>query len=52
MSFLLYLTGNIKEAETQWKKSFHEWNTKYIVDWKVQYDMYMAEQQACGNGGR
>ena len=36
--------GDITEDEKEWKLQFHEWRTKYIVDWKRQYDTFMRSQ--------
>ena len=33
--------ADIDEVEAQWKMQFHEWNTRYIVDWKAQFDRYV-----------
>ncbi|XP_013408916.1 acetylcholinesterase isoform X2 [Lingula anatina] len=45
-------TQDIHEAERQWKEQFHEWSTRYIVDWKHQYDQYMtAQNMKCGGEG-
>ncbi len=38
------ILGDISQAEKQWKLQFHEWSTKYIVDWKHQYDFFVKNQ--------
>ncbi len=43
--------GGIDDAEKQWKLQFHEWSTKYIVDWKHQFDFFVRNQQARCDGG-
>lgn len=36
-------------VEKEWKLQFHEWSTKYIVDWKQQYDNFMrTSRDRCG----
>ena len=44
INFVFRLPGDIEEAEKQWKLQFHEWSTKYIVDWKHQYDYFLKNQ--------
>ena len=40
---------DITTAEKEWKLQFHEWSTKYIVDWKIQYDSFMkTSRERCG----
>ncbi|OWA49932.1 Acetylcholinesterase [Hypsibius exemplaris] len=41
MPQLMSMTADIDEVEAQWKTQFHEWNTRYIVDWKAQFDRYV-----------
>lgn len=45
--FLLSFSEDIGDAEREWKLQFHEWRTKYIVDWKLQYENYMKEVGGC-----
>jgi len=41
---LVTTTGDISEAEKEWKKEFHRWSTEYIVDWKSQFDKFKNSQ--------
>ncbi|KAK6962801.1 acetylcholinesterase [Biomphalaria glabrata] len=47
-------TRNITDAETEWKLQFNEWKTKYIVDWKTQFDNFLQNYQrrmgSCSGG--
>ena len=43
-NFVFRFIGDIEEAEKEWKLQFHEWSTKYIVDWKHQYDYFLKNQ--------
>ncbi len=46
---LFLLAEDMTEAEKEWKLQFHEWSTKYIVDWKQQYDNFLKNQRdQCG----
>ncbi|CAL1532703.1 unnamed protein product [Lymnaea stagnalis] len=51
---LLTQTRNITDAETEWKMQFNEWKTKYIVDWKTQFDSFLHNYQrrmgSCSGG--
>ncbi|XP_007567879.1 acetylcholinesterase [Poecilia formosa] len=42
---LLNITGNIDEAERQWKVEFHRWSS-YMMHWKSQFDHY-SKQERC-----
>ncbi|XP_038132131.1 acetylcholinesterase [Cyprinodon tularosa] len=42
---LLNITGNIDEAERQWKMEFHRWSS-YMMHWKSQFDHY-SKQERC-----
>ena len=39
----VFAAADIDEVEAQWKTQFHEWNTRYIVDWKAQFDRYVRQ---------
>ncbi|XP_022095317.1 acetylcholinesterase-like isoform X2 [Acanthaster planci] len=34
-------TADINEAEMKWKEEFHQWSTKYMVDWKAEFNNYI-----------
>ncbi|KAK7486471.1 hypothetical protein BaRGS_00022272 [Batillaria attramentaria] len=34
-------TSDITSMEKEWKVEFHEWKTRYIVDWKNQFDNFL-----------
>lgn len=36
-------TADMSEMEVEWKVQFNEWSTKYIVDWKQQFDSFMLD---------
>ncbi|XP_071497886.1 cholinesterase-like [Diadema antillarum] len=38
-------TANIDEAERQWKEEFYQWSTKYMVDWKAEFNHYMDKKE-------
>ncbi|XP_072035165.1 cholinesterase-like [Amphiura filiformis] len=41
-------TANINEAERIWKEQFHMWSTKYMVDWKAEFNHYVYNKdQEC-----
>ncbi|XP_033638205.1 acetylcholinesterase-like isoform X1 [Asterias rubens] len=41
-------TADINEAEMKWKEEFHQWSTKYMVDWKAEFDNYIYNKdQEC-----
>lgn len=42
---LVTSTANINEQEKAWKLEFSEWTTRYIVDWKTQYDLFVRQQR-------
>ncbi|MBN3298322.1 ACES Acetylcholinesterase, partial [Amia calva] len=44
---LLNITGNIDEAERQWKVEFHRWSS-YMMHWKSQFDHY-SKQERCAD---
>jgi len=39
------VVAHISEREKAWKLEFTEWTTRYIVDWKTQYELYVNRQQ-------
>lgn len=44
-SFVFVFSGNIDEAERQWKVEFHRWSS-YMMHWKSQFDHY-SKQERC-----
>ncbi|KAL2301347.1 hypothetical protein Nmel_011918, partial [Mimus melanotis] len=40
------MTGNIDEAEREWKAGFHRWNN-YMSDWKNQFNDYTSKKELC-----
>jgi len=44
------VSAHISDREKAWKLEFSEWTTRYIVDWKTQYDLYVSRQQQGGDG--
>lgn len=42
---LITSTADITDREKAWKLEFSEWTTRYIVDWKTQYDLYIKQQK-------
>ncbi|XP_076435611.1 acetylcholinesterase-like [Babylonia areolata] len=34
-------TSDMSTMEKEWKQEFHEWKTRYIVDWKNQFDNFL-----------
>ena len=38
-------TGNIDEAEREWKAGFHRWNN-YMMDWKNQFNDYTSKKES------
>lgn len=34
-------TSDMSDMEKEWKTEFHEWKTRYIVDWKNQFDNFL-----------
>ncbi|XP_071950076.1 cholinesterase-like [Antedon mediterranea] len=41
-------TGNIDEVEIQWKSEFNDWSTKFMVNWKAEFDQYVNNKnRAC-----
>lgn len=49
---LVVRTADMSEMEVQWKIQFNDWSTKYIVEWKNQFDSFLLDhglkqQQAC-----
>ncbi|NP_001267763.1 acetylcholinesterase-like isoform X1 [Aplysia californica] len=53
MPKLVAETSDISEAEREWKAEFHTWKTRYIVDWKTQFDHFLHNYQrrmgTCGD---
>ncbi|XP_036302117.1 cholinesterase isoform X2 [Pipistrellus kuhlii] len=43
---VLEMTGNIDEAEQEWKAGFHRWNN-YMMDWKNQFNDYTSKKESC-----
>ncbi|XP_053246416.1 cholinesterase [Podarcis raffonei] len=43
---LLEMTGNIDEAEREWKAGFLRWNN-YMMDWKNQFNDYTSKKESC-----
>ncbi|XP_007523705.2 LOW QUALITY PROTEIN: cholinesterase [Erinaceus europaeus] len=43
---ILEVTGNINEAEQEWKAGFHLWNN-YMMDWKNQLNYYTSRKESC-----
>nr|XP_005299261.1 cholinesterase [Chrysemys picta bellii] len=43
---VLEMTGNIDEAEREWKAGFHRWNN-YMMDWKNQFNDYTSKKESC-----
>ena len=37
----LWIPGDMSTMEKEWKQEFHEWKTRYIVDWKNQFDNFL-----------
>ncbi|XP_077988194.1 cholinesterase-like [Glandiceps talaboti] len=35
-------TADIEEAEKRWKEEFHQWSTKYMGDWKAEFQNYVT----------
>jgi hypothetical protein len=42
---LIVYAADITDREKAWKLEFSEWTTRYIVDWKTQYDLYIKQQK-------
>ncbi|XP_071798342.1 acetylcholinesterase-like [Asterias amurensis] len=42
---LVTQTGDISEAERKWKQQFDDWSTKYMVNWKAEFDNYVNGKQ-------
>ena len=38
-------SGDISEAERRWKQQFNDWSTKYMVNWKAEFDNYINGKQ-------
>ncbi|XP_073929959.1 cholinesterase isoform X2 [Castor canadensis] len=43
---VLEMTGNIDEAEQEWRAGFHRWNN-YMRDWKDQFNDYTSKKESC-----
>nr|XP_034989103.1 cholinesterase isoform X3 [Zootoca vivipara] len=43
---LLEMTGNVDEAEREWKAGFLRWNN-YMMDWKNQFNDYTSKKESC-----
>ena len=41
--YFLLFSADMSEMEVEWKVQFNEWSTKYIVDWKQQFDSFMLD---------
>ena len=37
----------MSDTEAQWKQEFHQWTTRYMVDWKTQYDDFLRTINYC-----
>lgn len=46
IQFIPCFTGNIDEAEQEWKAGFHRWNN-YMMDWKNQFNDYTSKKESC-----
>lgn len=40
---LVIRTADMSEMEVEWKLQFNEWSTKYIVEWKQQFDSFLLD---------
>ncbi|KAL4219722.1 hypothetical protein ACF0H5_020136 [Mactra antiquata] len=40
---LIVRTADMSEMEVEWKLQFNEWSTKYIVEWKSQFDSFLLD---------
>ena len=50
MFWSLFLSANIDESERQWKEDFYQWSTKYMVDWKAEFNHYLYNKESgCPN---
>ena len=47
---LFFFKGDISEAERKWKQQFNDWSTKYMVNWKAEFDNYVNGKQCEGKG--
>ncbi|XP_054436278.1 cholinesterase isoform X2 [Pteronotus mesoamericanus] len=45
---VLEITGNIDEAEQEWKAGFHRWSN-YMMDWKNQFNDYTSKKESCAD---
>nr|XP_033813645.1 cholinesterase isoform X2 [Geotrypetes seraphini] len=43
---VLQITGNIDEAEQQWKAEFYRWNN-YMMDWRNHFNDYSSNKESC-----
>uniref|UniRef100_A0ABM5G3N0 Carboxylic ester hydrolase n=1 Tax=Pogona vitticeps TaxID=103695 RepID=A0ABM5G3N0_9SAUR len=43
---VLEMTGNIDEAEREWKAGILRWNN-YMMDWKNQFNEYTSKRESC-----
>ncbi|XP_027731960.1 cholinesterase [Vombatus ursinus] len=43
---VLDMSGNIDEAEREWKAGFRRWNS-YMMDWRNQFNDYTSKRQSC-----
>ncbi|XP_033067510.1 cholinesterase [Trachypithecus francoisi] len=43
---VLEMTGNIDEAEWEWKAGFQRWSN-YMMDWKNQFNDYTSKKESC-----
>ncbi|XP_077988195.1 cholinesterase-like [Glandiceps talaboti] len=41
---LITATDDINDAERKWKEEFHKWSTKYMVDWKAEFNHYVTNK--------
>uniref|UniRef100_A0ABI7WUR2 Carboxylic ester hydrolase n=1 Tax=Felis catus TaxID=9685 RepID=A0ABI7WUR2_FELCA len=45
---VLEMTGNIDEAEREWRAGFYRWNN-YMMDWKNQFNDYTSKKESCAD---
>ncbi|XP_056663285.1 cholinesterase isoform X1 [Monodelphis domestica] len=43
---VLEMSGNIDEAEREWKAGFRRWNS-YMMDWRNQFNDYTSKRENC-----
>ncbi|XP_074046957.1 cholinesterase [Macrotis lagotis] len=45
---VLEMSGNIDEAEREWKAGFRRWNS-YMMDWRNQFNDYTSKRESCAD---